>query len=101
MNARRWVAGLIEITGNLIVHLGHGAHMLADALDPDDDPTPTPGRWTAIQDGDHIHTMPTRDAIEHTLSDDCPCGPALECLQTGRGDVWKVSHHQLDPEDEG
>ena len=111
LTPRRWLAGLVEITASLIQqlgfildHVGDGAQAIADHLDP----VPTPScdtpetasgpkpRWARVVDGDHIHTVPLDGSIAHDQSDDCPCGPAMRCQQTGRGDVWLIKHHRLD-----
>ncbi|WP_346007277.1 hypothetical protein [Janibacter terrae] len=120
LTPRRWLAGLIEITASTLEHVGYlfawvgdGAQAIADHLDP----TPTietepevaqtfdvnnPDRastagWARVVDGDHVHYVPLDDTIDHDRSDDCPCGPALRCQQTGRGDIWHIAHHRLTP----
>ena len=105
MNRRRWVAGLIELTGNLIIHLGHGAHMLAEHLDPatdeDDDEGDEPGDITTTIDGDHTHHVPTAERDKHILTDDCPCIPKVTGFaSTGHGDHWTLTHNPLDPTEE-
>lgn len=130
VTVRRWLAGLLELTGDLIQHIGYvvshvgdGLEAIADHLHPttepdtdediaDEDgsePTRTfdianPGQastagWARVIDGDHIHYLPLADSIDHDRSDDCPCGPAMRCQQTGRGDVWHIGHHRLAPTD--
>lgn len=109
LTARRWLAGLIEIAGDLAervaylwAHVGDGLQAAADHLAPAPPKTPTPEpAWTAVVDGDHIHYLPTRDSIPHDRTDDCACGPSMRCEQTGRGDVWHIRHHRLTPDTEG
>lgn len=113
LTARRWLAGLIEIAASILehvgyvfAHLGDGVQAIADHLDPrppapgdestDTDEAPRP-TWARVVDGDHIHYVPLDDSIVHDQSDDCPCGPAMRCQQTGRGDVWHIGHHRLTP----
>ena len=115
LTARRWLAGLIEITASILEHVGYvfahigdGAQAIADHLDPrpptpdadtdDGDPRPPAPTWARVIDGDHIHYVPLGDAIDHDRSDDCACGPSMRCEQTGRGDVWHIRHHRLTPE---
>lgn len=113
LTARRWAAGLIEITASILEHLGYvfahigdGAQAIADHLDPrpptpdaetDDDPRPPVPTWARVVDGDHIHYVPLGDSIDHDRSDDCPCGPATRLQMTGRGDIWHIAHHRLTP----
>lgn len=84
---RDWVAHLIH-------HIADGLHDLADHLHHDDQPTED-HPWVSVLIGDHIHHIPTRDAITHDRDDDCPCGPTARCQQTSAGDVWHITHHRL------
>jgi hypothetical protein len=44
-----------------------------------------------------MHVMPVSDLIEHTASEDCPCGPRPERIaQKNGGDAWMFVHHSLD-----
>lgn len=46
---------------------------------------------------DTIHTMPVGDLIEHTTTDDCPCGPTTIPVPRRDGSVgWSIVHHSLD-----
>lgn len=114
LTPRRWAAGLLELTGDLIqqvgyvlAHVGDGIEAIADHLDPrpptqdDTDETGPAPKWACVVDGDHIHYVPTTDVFHHVRSDDCPCGPAMRCEQTGRGDIWHIRHHRLTPSTEG
>jgi hypothetical protein len=49
--------------------------------------------WVAVAKDDEMHIIPENDLIEHTLSDDCVCGPELTDL--GEGQVM-VTHASLD-----
>lgn len=109
LTGRRWLAGLLELLGDLIqqlgyllAHVGDGLEHVADRVDPDPTPQhssehvdPARAGWTCVIIGDHIHHIPTRDAITHDRDDDCPCGPTARCQQTGAGDVWHITHHRL------
>ena len=44
-----------------------------------------------------VHVLPVADLVEHTDSDDCLCGPAVEPVPAEDGSIgWVVSHHALD-----
>ena len=44
-----------------------------------------------------IHVEPVGDLIEHEDSEECPCGPDIECVPNPHGpDGWLVTHHSLD-----
>lgn len=46
---------------------------------------------------DHVHVRPLNDQIEHSLSEDCPCGPTIEPVPREDGSMgWLVTHHSLD-----
>lgn len=48
----------------------------------------TAGEW-------HVH--PVGDAMEHELTDDCPCGPESVPEKRDDGSVgWLIVHHSLD-----
>lgn len=112
LTPRRWAAGLLELTGDLIqqvgyvlAHVGDGIEAIADHLDPgphppmpDADGKPARAGWVRVIDGDHIHYVPLGDSIDHDRSEYCPCGPAARLQMTGRGDVWHIGHHRLAPD---
>lgn len=105
MTARRWLAGLIEhvaslaqLAGYILDHIGDGLDALAGHLDTDTEPD---SGWLTIHDGDHVHVMPASDDIDHDQSDDCPCGPAMRCEMTGKGDQSIITHHRLAEETVG
>lgn len=57
-----------------------------------------PDRWITdyFPDVDTAYVRPIKDAVDHTMSDDCVCGPAIEPLQRDDGTVcWLVTHHSL------
>ena len=100
---RAWVAGLVECTAALVEHLALGLDLVADAIAPhhegdgdEPDGEQQSASWRVVLDGDHVHALPTDDAVEHTLTDDCLCGPTMRVSMTGRGDVWHIRHHRLD-----
>lgn len=86
--ARDWVAHLLH-------HIADGLHDLADHLHHDSDDEPATAAWVAVIIGDHIHHIPTHDAITHDHDDNCPCGPTARCQQTSAGDIWHITHHRL------
>lgn len=44
-----------------------------------------------------IHVEPINDLIEHEDSEDCLCGPDIECVPNPNGpDGWLITHHSLD-----
>lgn len=44
-----------------------------------------------------IHVEPVGDLIDHEDSDECPCGPDIECVPNPDGsDGWLITHHSLD-----
>ena len=44
-----------------------------------------------------VHVYPVNDQIGHEISDECPCGPDIECVMSDDGpDGWLVTHHALD-----
>jgi hypothetical protein len=44
-----------------------------------------------------VHVLPISDQIEHTLDEDCPCGPTTEAVFRDDGsNGWLVTHHSLD-----
>lgn len=54
-------------------------------------------RWLAQQTNDGAHVLPIDDAVEHTESTDCVCGPRVELVErTDGGDGWLAIHHSLD-----
>ncbi len=48
--------------------------------------------------GHMLHVVPTGDAVEHTLSGTCVCGPTSETCFDIAGDMvgWVTVHHSLD-----
>ncbi|MBP2341109.1 hypothetical protein JOF41_007363 [Saccharothrix coeruleofusca] len=55
-------------------------------------------QWLA-QDTDHdTQVLPLHDAIQHSMDDDCLCGPHSETVPRadGKGTNWLVIHHSLD-----
>lgn len=41
--------------------------------------------------------MPIGDLIDHTTTDDCPCGPRNQIVERDDGSIrWLVIHHSLD-----
>lgn len=48
-----------------------------------------------------LHVLPVGDLIDHTTSDDCPCGPRAEAVHRGDGSYgWLIVHHSLDGREE-
>ena len=46
--------------------------------------------------GDY-HVTPNADAIEHSTSDECPCGPTADPVERDDGSIgWVYIHHSLD-----
>lgn len=46
---------------------------------------------------DDVHVVPGDDLIDHTTTEDCPCGPATEPVTRDDGSIgWLVVHHSLD-----
>jgi len=44
-----------------------------------------------------MHVIPHADLIEHTATDDCPCGPHDRPVNRDDGSVgWVTVHHSLD-----
>lgn len=44
-----------------------------------------------------VHTMPVNDLIDHTVTDDCTCGPTLIPVPRDDGSMgWQAIHHALD-----
>jgi hypothetical protein len=44
-----------------------------------------------------VHVTPVGDLIEHTTTDDCPCGPTTQPVQRDNGSTgWVTVHHSLD-----
>lgn len=44
-----------------------------------------------------VHVRPLRDLVDHTLTEDCVCGPTIEPVRRADGSVWwLVRHHSLD-----
>lgn len=47
--------------------------------------------------GQKTHVIPLNDLIEHdNHTEDCPCGPTLERVESDTGDGWVFIHHSLD-----
>jgi hypothetical protein len=45
----------------------------------------------------NLHVMPIDDLIEHTSTDDCPCGPTDMPIERDDGSIaWLSVHHSLD-----
>lgn len=43
------------------------------------------------------HVIPNEDLVEHTLDEDCVCGPSCEMVHTTTGDQgWLYVHSALD-----
>lgn len=46
-----------------------------------------------------LHVVPAEgtDLVQHTLTDDCVCGPLMEPVERDDGSVgWICTHHSLD-----
>jgi hypothetical protein len=44
-----------------------------------------------------VHVTPMSDQIEHTLDDECTCGPRVEPVPRDDGSMgWLYVHHSLD-----
>jgi hypothetical protein len=44
-----------------------------------------------------LHVHPLDDLIEHTLDDECPCGPEDRPVEREDGSIgWLTVHHSLD-----
>ena len=54
--------------------------------------------WALVgEDSDRPHIFPIGDLVEHTVAEDCVCGPAEELLVNQEtGDRWVLVHHRLD-----
>jgi hypothetical protein len=47
--------------------------------------------------GQRVHVLPIRDIVEHQDSDECVCGPDVECVPCDDApDGWLITHHSLD-----
>jgi len=47
-------------------------------------------------DGD-AHVVPHTDIIEHTITDDCICGPRIESVRRADGSFgWLAAHNSID-----
>jgi len=54
--------------------------------------------WALVnEESGRPHIFPISDLVEHTVTEDCVCGPSDELLvgQEG-GDRWVLVHHRLD-----
>jgi hypothetical protein len=52
-----------------------------------------------VTSGDDIgvHVHPVTDVVEHTLADDCVCGPTPDGVHREDGSTgWVTVHHSLD-----
>lgn len=45
---------------------------------------------------DYAEIIPVDDAIEHTESENCVCGPHVEFAPDEHGDYWFITHRSLD-----
>lgn len=56
------------------------------------------GKWGVfpLDDYTYYHVIPLNDLIEHELTEDCICGPAVTMLAGAEGDCWQISHPALD-----
>ena len=54
--------------------------------------------WALVnEDSGRPHIFPIGDLVEHTVTEDCVCGPSDERLVSkGDGDQWVLVHHRLD-----
>jgi len=47
-------------------------------------------------DGD-AHVIPRGDVLEHTITDDCICGPRIEAVRRADGSFgWLAAHNSVD-----
>lgn len=50
-----------------------------------------------VPGSDEVHVRPVGDLVDHSLDDQCPCGPRWEPVKREDGSVgWVVVHHSLD-----
>lgn len=65
---------------------------------PPMDPYGGDGQWfSQPSNANVVHVIPTNDTIEHTLAEDCICGPATEMVVAEDGATgWVVTHPALD-----
>lgn len=62
-----------------------------EALDHQSATAPGASGWFVV------HVTPTGDLIEHSLDDECACGPSSEPVKRDDGSVgWVIVHHSLD-----
>lgn len=55
------------------------------------------GRWLVDAEGETIHVLPIKDALDHESSDECVCGPSPTPVKREDGSVgWFQTHHSLD-----
>lgn len=55
--------------------------------------------WETVRDAPtaSVHVRPLWDLVDHTLTEDCICGPTVEPVERVDGGIsWLVSHHSLD-----
>lgn len=49
--------------------------------------------WAVIPPLGDYHIAPIGDLVEHSLSEECVCGPAIEKVENGSR---MITHHSLD-----
>jgi hypothetical protein len=53
--------------------------------------------WAVYSVDNEAHIIPTGDIIDHTLTDECVCGPRNEPVRRGDGSYgWLVAHSSID-----
>jgi hypothetical protein len=54
--------------------------------------------WLATHaTADDVHVTPRADLVDHSLTDECPCGPTVEPVARDDGSYgWLYTHHSLD-----
>ncbi len=53
--------------------------------------------WEPTETDPNVHVTPDDDQVDHTLSEDCVCGPSADPVKRDDGSVgWVIVHHSLD-----
>lgn len=53
--------------------------------------------WIVYTVNDDAHFVPASDVVEHTLTDECICGPRSEAIRRADGSFgWIAVHNSID-----